>query len=152
MKIKILQKYLIGEFLKYFIIALLSLAAFYVVVDFISNIGAFTKHSPEFKYILAYFAYKTPEIIYRVLPLAVLLAALLSISFFNKNNEIMAVKSSGVGMFKFFAPLIVLGAVISLSAFLLSNFVAVRSNVLRRVIMEKYINKNDSYNISSVYR
>ena len=152
MKIKILQKYLLGEFLKYFIIALLSLAAFYVVVDFISNIGTFTKHSPEFKYILAYFAYKTPEIIYRVLPLAVLLAALLSISFFNKNNEIMAVKSSGVGMFKFFAPLIVLGAVISLSAFLLSNFVAVRSNVLRRVIMEKYINKNESYNISSVYR
>lgn len=152
MKIKILQKYLLAEFLKYFIIAILSLAAFYVVVDFISNIGAFTKHSPEFKYVAAYFILKLPEIIYRLMPLAVLLATLLVISFFNKNNEIMAVKSSGIGMLNFFMPLIVLGVLISIFAFLLSNFIAVRTNVLHRVVMEKYISKNVSYNLGSVYR
>ncbi|MHB1545599.1 MAG: LptF/LptG family permease [bacterium] len=152
MKIKILQKYLISEFLKYFVIALISLIFFYIVVDFISNIGAFTKHSPEFKYIIIYFFYKLPEITYRVLPLSVLLATLLSIAFFNKNNEITAVKSSGLSMVRFFAPLIILGAAISVFAFLLSNFVAVRSNVLRRVVMQKDINRNKSYNEGSVYK
>lgn len=152
MRIKILQRYLLSEFLKYFAIAILSLAAFYIVVDFISNIGAFTKHSPEFKYVAAYFILKLPEITYRLMPLAVLLATLLSISFFNKNNEIMAVKSSGIGMLNFFTPLIALGVVMSVFAFMLSNFVAVRTNVLRRIVMEKYINKNASYNLSSVYR
>jgi len=152
MKIKILQKYLISEFLKYFVIALLSLIFFYIVVDFISNIGAFTKHSPEFKYIILYFFYKLPEITYRVLPLSVLLATLLSISFFNKNNEIMAIKSSGLSMLKFFTPLIILGAAVSIFAFLLSNFIAVRSNVLRRVVMQKNINKNKFYNAGSVYK
>ncbi len=152
MKIKILQRYLISEFLKYFFIALSSLIFFYIVVDFISNIGAFTKHSPEFKYIIIYFFYKIPEITYRVLPLSVLLATLLAIAFFNKNNEITAVKSSGLSMAKFFAPLIILGAAISVFAFLLSNFVAVRSNVLRRVVMQKYINKNKYYKESSIYK
>ncbi len=152
MKIKILQKYLISEFLKYFVIALISLIFFYVMVDFISNIGTFTKHSPEFKYIILYFFFKLPEITYRVLPLSALLSTLLSISFFNKNDEIMAVKSSGLSMLRFFAPLIILGAAISIFAFLLSNFVAVRSNVLRRVVMQKDINKNKAYNESSVYK
>ena len=152
MKIKILQKYLISEFLKYFAISLLGLIFFYIVVDFISNIGAFTKHSPEFQYIILYFFYKLPEITYRVLPLSVLLATLLSISFFNKNNEITAVKSSGLSMARFFTPLIILGAAISVFAFLLSNFVAVRSNVSRRVVMQKDINKNKNYNEGSVYK
>ncbi|MHB8231776.1 MAG: LptF/LptG family permease [bacterium] len=152
MKIKILQKYLLSEFLKYFVIALLSLIFFYIVVDFISNIGAFTKHSPEFKYIILYFFYKLPEITYRVLPLSVLLSTLLSISFFNKNNEIMAIKSSGLSMFKFFTPLIILGFAISFFAFFLSNFIAARSNVLRRVVMQRDINKNQSYNAGSVYK
>ncbi len=152
MKIKILQKYLIAEFLKYFAVALLSLTAFYIIVDFISNIGAFTKHSPEFKYVILYFIYKLPEIIYRMLPLSVLLATLLSISFFNKNNEITAAKSSGLSMFRFFAPLIALGLALSVFAFLLSNFIAVKSNVLRRVVMRRHINKDKSYNAGSVYK
>ena len=75
-----------------------------------------------------------------------------SISFFNKNNEITAVKSSGLSMARFFTPLIILGAAISVFAFLLSNFVAVRSNVLRRVVMQKDINKNKNYNEGSVYK
>lgn len=152
MNLKILQKYLLGEFLKYFVITLLSLILFYIVVDFISNIGAFTKHSPEFKYIILYFFYKLPEVTYRVLPLSVLLATLLSISFFNKNNEIMAIKSSGLSMLKFFTPLIIFGVALSIFAFLLSNFVAVRSNVLRRVVMQKDINKNKLYKAGSVYK
>ena len=149
---KILQKYLLGEFLKYFTVTIISLIFFYITVDFISNIGAFTKHSPEFHYIIIYYFYKLPEIIYRVLPLSVLLSTLLSISFFNKNNEITAIKSSGMSMLKFFTPLIILGAAISVFAFSLSNFVAARTNVLRRVVMRRYINKNKSYGESSVYK
>ena len=152
MKIKILQKYLVSEFLKYFAISLTGLIFFYIVVDFISNIGAFTKHSPEFQYIILYFFYKRREITYRVLPLSVILSTLLAVSYFNKNNEITAVKSSGLSMAKFFAPLVILGAGISVFAFLLSNFVAVRSNVLRRVVMQRDINKNKNYSEDSVYK
>ena len=149
---KILQKYLLNEFLKYFAATIISLIFFYITIDFISNIGAFTKHSPEFQYIIIYYLYKLPEIIYRVLPLSILLSTLLSISAFNKNNEITAVKSSGLSMLKFFAPLIALGLVISAASFLLSNFIAVRTNVLRRVVMQRDINKNKSFNAKSVYK
>lgn len=152
MKIKILQKYLLGEFFKYLIATLLSLVAFYIVVDFISNIGAFTKHSPSIGYVALYFLYKIPEIVYRVLPLSVLLSTLLTITFLNKNNEIAAIKSSGLSMLKFFKPLILTGIIITVSAFLLSNFIAVRTNIARRLIMQRYIIKNMSYNTGSVYR
>ncbi len=152
MKIKILQRYLLAEFFKYLIVALLSLAAFYVVVDFISNIGAFTKHSPEISYVILYFLYKLPEIVYRVLPLSILLSTLLTITFLNKNNEIITIKSSGLSMLRFFMPLILAGIIVSISAFFLSNFIAVKTNILRRFVMQRYINKNTSYKISSVYR
>lgn len=152
MKIKILQRYLLVEFFKYLVIAIFSLVAFYIVVDFISNIGAFTKHSPEISYVILYFLYKFPEIAYRVLPLSVLLSTLLTLTFFNKNNEIVAVKSSGLSMLRFFMPLILTGIIISILAFFLSNFIAVNTNILRRFVMQRYINKNTSYKISSVYR
>jgi len=152
MKIKILQKYLLGEFFKYLIATLLSLVAFYIVVDFISNIGAFTRHSPSIGYVALYFLYKVPEIVYRVLPLSVLLSTLLTITFLNKNNELDAIKSSGLSMLRFFKPLILAGIIITVLAFLLSNFVAVNTNIARRLVMQRYINKNISYNIGSVYQ
>ncbi len=148
---KIIYSYLLKEFFKYLVAALVSLAVFYIVVDFISNIGAFTKHAPDAGYIFLYYLYKLPEIMYRVLPLSVLLSTLLLIGFLKKNNEIVIIKSSGMGMFKFFTPLFFAGAAISILAFLLSNFVAVRANVLRKVVMQKYITGNKSYDINSVY-
>lgn len=151
MKIKILQRYLLGEFFKYLLIALFSLIAFYIVVDFISNIGAFTKHSPDISYVFLYFLYKLPEIAYRILPLSALLSTLLTVTFLNKNNEISAIKSSGLNMLRFFMPLIITGIILTIAAFFLSNFVAVRTNILRRLIMQRYINKNKAYNIGSVY-
>ncbi len=152
MKIKILQRYLLGEFFKYLVLTLFSLAAFYIVVDFVANIAVFTKHSPEAGYVILYFLYKLPEISYRVLPLSVLLSTLLILTFLNKNNEIMAVKSSGLSMLKFFTPLILTGVIISISAFFLSNFVAANANVSRRFVMQRYINKNTLYKIGSIYR
>jgi lipopolysaccharide export system permease protein len=149
---KILRNYLLIEFFKSLITSLISLSLFYIIVDFISNVGGFTKHSPQFQYIILYFVFKSPEIIYRVLPLSVLLSTMLVIIAFNKNNEIIAIKSSGVSMLKFAYPLIISAICISIFAFILFNFIAVRTNIERRIIMQKYINKNKTYSIKSIYK
>lgn len=149
---KILRNYLLKEFFKVLFISIISLSFFYIIVDFISNMETFTKHSPDFSYIILYFLLKSPEIIYRILPLSILLSTMLVIISFNKNNEIIAIKSSGISMLKFTFPLIVTALGLSIFSFALSNFIAVKTNIERRVVMQKYINKNNNYSAQSIYK
>ncbi len=149
---KILRNYLLAEFSKFLAISLGSFSFFYIIVDFITNIGAFTKHSPQFYYILLYFLLKLPEIVYRVLPLSVLLSAMLLMISFNKNNEIMAIRSSGLTMLRFTSSLIIVATGISVFAFMLSNFVTAKTNIERRIVMQKYINKKRTFDINSLYK
>ncbi len=149
---KILRNYLLKEFFKVLSVSIISLSSFYIIVDFISNVGAFTKHSPNFSYIILYFLLKLPEIIYRILPLSILLSTMLIIISFNKNNEITAIKSSGISMLKFTLPLIITAFGLSIFSFALSNFIAVKTNIERRIVMQKDINKNNNYSVKSIYK
>lgn len=55
------------------------------------------------------------------LPLATLLASVMTLGSFNENNELMALRSAGVPLIRVMAPLIVASVIISIGAFFAGN-------------------------------
>ena len=55
------------------------------------------------------------------LPLATLLASIMTMGSFGENNELLAMKAAGIPLLRILAPLIVLSGVISVAAFFASN-------------------------------
>src|SRR5512143_4092545 len=107
---KILSRYLAREFAQNFILGLGAFSATYLIVDFFERIKAFLYNQGPWPMIGAYFLNKFPGILFQVTPAAVLLAAMITLGLMSRHNEIMALKSGGVGLWSLVHP--VLGTVL----------------------------------------
>ena len=47
-----------------------------------------------------YFVFATPQYVYYIIPLAVLVAALVTISVLTKNNELIVMKACGISLYR----------------------------------------------------
>jgi len=82
-----------------------------------------------------YFLYQVPFTIVLVTPVAVLLACLFSLGTLSHYNEIMAMKSSGVNLYRIILPIWVTALLISLLSFAWSELVVPVAN--QRIVMIK---------------
>jgi lipopolysaccharide export system permease protein len=104
MIMKILTRYILGEFLKIFMLALTASISLYIIIDVVENIGNFIYHHIRFWDGLIFFLCKIPFIFYQISPVAVLMATLLSVSTFARSNEIIAAMANGVNILKLSFP------------------------------------------------
>ncbi len=75
----------------------------------------------EFSIIAELFFYATVTLVPMALPLAILLASLMTFGNFGEKFELTAMKASGISLLKAMRPLIVLIAIISVAAFFFQN-------------------------------
>ncbi len=69
------------------------------------------------------------------LPLAILLASLMTFGNLGENMELTAIKSAGVSLQKFLRPLIILVIIISIAAFYFSNNILPITNLKSRALL-----------------
>lgn len=119
----ILHRYITALFLKYFCLVLLLVVVIYLSVDFFGRIDKFIASGRPAGQVVLYFLLKIPLIVSQITPVGVLLAVLIVFGLMNKNNEIIALKSGGVGVFYLLAPVVVMGMVFSLLLFVFSEIV-----------------------------
>jgi len=121
--LKIVYKYVIKEYLKILFYSLFTFTAIYFIVDFFERLDRFIKYKTETTLIIKYLLFKTPLIIYQTLPIAVLLSTLMTIGALSKNNEITAMKSGGISIYKISMPLIFIALIITVITFITSEYV-----------------------------
>jgi len=138
---KILSRYLAREFTQNFLLGLGAFCTLYLVVDFFERINSFISHRAAWSLIGAYFLNKFPAILFQVTPAAVLLAAIITLGTMSRHNEIMALKSGGIGLWSLVHPL--LGAVLLIFVGLLglNEFVVPTTNQNARMIRDMDIRK-----------
>jgi len=107
---KILSRYLAREFAQNFFLGLGAFGATYLIVEFFERINAFLYNKAAWPMIGAYFLNKFPSILFQVTPAAVLLSSMITLGLMSRHNEIMAMKSGGVGLWSLVHP--VLGTVL----------------------------------------
>jgi lipopolysaccharide export system permease protein len=73
--------------------------------------------------------YASANLVPMALPLAILLASIMTFGSFGEHYELVAMKSSGMGLFRIMFPLLIVTLLTSASAFMFTNFVWPKANL-----------------------
>ena len=119
----IIYKYLIREIFKYFAIILTMVVGIYVAVDFFVKVDNFMEAGLPLSKTFSYLILKIPFIVAQIIPLSILLAVLIVFGLMTKNTELVALKSSGISIYYFLMPVILLGIIFSAFLFFLSEVI-----------------------------
>ena len=139
---KIIDRYLTKSFLASFIWCLFVFIIMAIIIDVFSFIDDIVKYKIPFQSLFAFYFYYTPTIFVQIIPMAALLSTIYILSNLNKNNEITAMKSSGIGLWRIMTPLIVLGILISAFVFIVSDKVVPVSSKVSQMIRREELEKH----------
>jgi lipopolysaccharide export system permease protein len=119
----IIDRYITREIIKNFVIILSTVAAVYVIVEFFSVLDNFLSEEVPLTRMAAFFALKLPLFISQITPICTLLTVMVTFGLMNKNNEIVALKSSGVSVYTLMRSVFVIGTLFTILLFLLSEVI-----------------------------
>ncbi len=101
----------------------------------------------EFTVISEFVLYLTATMVPMALPLAILMAALMTFGNLGEFYELTAMKSSGVSLVRIMLPLIIVAVVLSVGAFLFSNYMLPITNLKTRSLLYDIQRKRPSFQI-----
>lgn len=139
---KILDRYLLKQFLAVLLFALFSFWIIFLIVDIIEHIDTFIDRGATISAVIRYYLYYTPYILVLVSPVAMLLSSLFSTGLLARQNELLAMKSSGISLYRILFPLLGLGLVISFLVMLAGNLLIPYTNQLRLKVRQQEIQKD----------
>lgn len=119
----IINRYLTNAVIRFFVILMGALVALFYIVDFFEKIDNFIESKIAVTKIITYFALKLPFIATQMIPICLLLAVIITFGLMNRYNELIALRSSGVGILALFKPIFVIGCVLGVILFILSEMV-----------------------------
>ena len=135
---RLLDRYLLGQFLSWFAASLATLLTLFVVIDLFERLDIFVDYKTPLPVIARFYAYGLTNILTQVLPLAMLLGATLSLGQLRKNNELTAMQSSGQSPWRLTRPLLIVAAFLSAGQYLLNERYAPNHYVEnKRILMEE---------------
>jgi lipopolysaccharide export system permease protein len=106
----ILDRQLIRSYIKSYVGCLLSLMGLFVIIDLFTNLDAFTSKKSDlddtFRHIGRYYAAKLPEIFDHLCEAMILMAAMFTVAWSQKNNEILPLLSAGVSTRRIVRPVL----------------------------------------------
>lgn len=119
----IIDKYVSAEVSKFFLLVLLASTGIYSTVEFFQKLDNFMEAEvPSFR-ILNYLLLKLPLIVSQILPISLVLAVIIAFALMNRNNEILALMTSGARLYLLLRPVLVSGIICTVLLFLLSEIV-----------------------------
>ncbi|MDP8213953.1 MAG: LptF/LptG family permease [Candidatus Euphemobacter frigidus] len=112
---RILDRYIYTKFLVPFIYCMVSFIMLFVIGDLFENLEDFLQVPNWFTVIIRYYLLFIPSTISYITAVAILLALLSSLGHLQKHNEISAMRSAGISIYRIAFPLLLLSLVISLA-------------------------------------
>jgi lipopolysaccharide export system permease protein len=99
-EMKLLDRVLFVAYVKSYLIVLTSLLSLYIIVDLFTNLDDFTARgtgvAQAARHIAEYYSYRVSQIFDRLCEAIVLLAAMFTVSWMQRNNELLPYLSAGV--------------------------------------------------------
>jgi lipopolysaccharide export system permease protein len=120
----LLDRYIIRECVKVLGLCLVVFIGIYIVVDLFEKLSRFLEARVSLGLILRYYLFRLPKIFTEVLPVASLLASLLSLGGLARNNEVLAMKMGHLGALRIGLPCLGVGLATSLLAWVTVEYVA----------------------------
>ncbi len=141
---KIVDKYILFNFLKLVAISLLSFIVVVIIVDLIENIDKFIDHNATIQVIILNYIYFIPFIIILALPVSVLLSTMFTFGGLAKYHELEVMKATGLSLYRLSFPILAAGFCISLLLIVFTDVIGVPASVKKSELKREQIEKRDT--------
>lgn len=141
---RILDRYIIGSVAAIFSWCLVVFFFLFIIIDLFSHLDVILSNKTDIHLLLVYYTSIVPVVFIQIAPFACLLATLYTFAKFNHDNEIIAMRSSGMSIFTITRTVLVFGLLISLGVFLIADRIAPRNlavNLKTKEIIESGENR-----------
>jgi LPS export ABC transporter permease LptG/LPS export ABC transporter permease LptF len=135
---RILDEYILREFVAMFALVLAGFVLLMIVFTFFELVGDILRNHIALSIVGEYLLNLTPSMLYLITPLAVLIAALVTFGVMNRNSEIIAIKATGISLYRLIIPIVTVAAALAVGLFLFDQYYLPQANrtqeALRNVI------------------
>ena len=120
---KIVDKYLISQFLKTFLLCVFSAVSLFLIIELFDKSRVFIKEGASYGDIFEYLFYRMPPVIYLMIPIASLISTLTVLGRLGQLSELTALRACGFSVLRISVPFLVFGLILSALMALMSEVV-----------------------------
>ena len=102
----ILDRYIASTYARVAGLSAIAMAGIFYISTFLDLSDKVFRGQATWSMLWTYFWYATPQYVYYILPLAVLLAALVTIGLLTKNSELVVMKACGISLYRVALPMV----------------------------------------------
>jgi lipopolysaccharide export system permease protein len=114
----VIDRYLVRQFIRVFVMTFLSLLGVYVVADFVTNLAEFMelqRTTARFGQVVSnYYLMRVPWFFDLVAPMVILLSAVFVLAWLQRHNELTALMAAGVPRWRIVKPVVACGTIMVL--------------------------------------
>jgi LPS export ABC transporter permease LptF/LPS export ABC transporter permease LptG len=124
----LLDQYIVREFLKNFLLILFALVLISELIVAVQLVDDLFRNKVGVDVLLQYLKFDFPQWVFYILPVSALTTTLVTFGAMTKNSEIIAMKSSGISLYRISVPLIVVAIGLSIFAYWLQDYILPYTN------------------------
>jgi lipopolysaccharide export system permease protein len=136
---RLLDRYLLRELLVPLGYCLSGFLIFWVAFDLFKEMSTFQEQRVTWMDLLEYYTVITPEFLVVVLPIALLLAMLYSLTNHARHNEITAIRAAGISLWRLCLPYFAVGFLMTAASFAINELWAPNSSAAAELILERRV-------------
>ena len=125
---RLLDLYVSREYVRVFFLGLIGLLGIFYISTFIDLVDKLFRGEATSAMLLRYFYFRTPQFVYYVIPMGVLVSTLVTIGVMTKNSELLVMRACGISLYRTAAPLLLFAVIAAGGLFALQEQVLSRAN------------------------
>jgi len=125
---KIIDKYIATELIKPFLMVILAFIVVMISLRLGTDVDSIIRDKMPFTLIFKTILFQIPDYIVKSLPIAYLMATLLTTSRFSRDSETTALRANGINYKRLMRPIIIVSIIVSYFGFLISEEIIPRTN------------------------
>ncbi|NQU43777.1 YjgP/YjgQ family permease [bacterium] len=118
---RILDRYILGEFLKKFFAILVLFALILLLKDVLGELAEVLSHDPAPYWVVMFFLNRLPLELVQVIPVSVILAMMFGVGAMAKRKELLAMHASGLSYLRLAVPLLVAAILLTALVFYVND-------------------------------
>ncbi len=130
---KIIERYILRDFFRAFLMAIVAIVIIYLITDFFERIGFYIDRKVPGKILAGYYFFHSFYVLILIAPLAFLLGVYFSLGRLTKNNEVLAMRGLGISPFFIYRPVFLWALLLSL------GFTYINANVVPWALHNKRV-------------
>ena len=124
----LLDKYIVTEFLRNFLLILIALVMIAELIEATQLVDDLFANKAAVSVLFQYLKFNIPQWVFYVVPVTALTTTLVTFGSLTKNSEVIAMKSSGISLYRISLPIVIVAIFLSIFAFWLQDFILPLTN------------------------